>query len=143
MVRVVLGAHSGGVQVALDDRSSVCAPCSVVAEPVPVEDLAQRVIVRHRTRIEINDDGVPLYGWSTAYDGPGIWSAVAVVEDDDAAGMATETATVTVPTLEGGLETTAHVWDHEQHQWTVTATVVAAGSVALTVTRRVDADYDA
>lgn len=142
MVRVALGPHSGGLQVALDDRTSGCVPCSAVAEPIPVEDLATRVIVRHRTRTGVDDDGIPAYGWATVYDGPGVWSKVGVVEDDDAGGAATETATVTVPTLQGGLETTAHVWDHEQHQWTVTGTVVGAGAVVITVTRRVDADYD-
>lgn len=141
MVRVALGAHSGGLRVALDDCGAGCVPCSVVPAPVPVEDLTVRVIVRHRARTGFDDDGVPVYGWTTIFDGAAIWSNIKIQEDDDAAGAATETATVTVPPLGQELETTANVWDDQQRKWTVdAATTSPAGGVVINVSRVVDAD---
>lgn len=143
MVRVALGQRLGGVQIALDGVGSArCVPCSAV--PTLTDEVAEttgRIIVRHRTRTGVDDDGVPEYGWATVYDGPGMWSEVRAVEDDDAAGASTETATVTVPPLEVVLETTASVWDDQQRRWVVTgSTTGQAGGVVIDVTRRVDSD---
>lgn len=142
MVRVVLGQHAGGVQVALDGPEQRCQPCSVATE-VDLEAVAEvtgRVIVRQRTEIGTDEDGVPEYDWATIYDGPGVWSPITTAEDDDAAGIGTETATVVVPALEETLETTASVWDAHQHRWTVTGHSSGLAGVTLSVSRQVDSD---
>lgn len=141
MVRVALGPHRGGVQIALDGATQRCAPCSAAVDPAAVVEVTGRVIVRHRTRTGVDDDGVPEYGWDTVYDGPGVWSAVRSVEDDDASGVSTETATVTVPALDTKLEATASVWDDVPRRWVVTGfTTGQAGGVVVEVSRRVDSD---
>jgi hypothetical protein len=142
VVRVALGRHRGGVRIALDDTTQRCAPCSATAvDAVSVVDITGRVIVRHRTRTGVDDEGVAEYDWVSVYDGPGVWSAVRSVEDDDASGASTETATVTVPALETPLETTASVWDDVPRRWVVTgSTTGQAGGVVIKVSRRVDAD---
>lgn len=141
MVRAVLG-RGGPLRVALDGATERCAPCSTLPlEPDQVAALTWRAIVRHRTRTGVDEDGTPSYGWVTVYDGPGVWSAVTSVEDDDGAGAATETATVTVPALEVALATTATVWDDHPRRWVVTAArTEQAGGVLINVTRRVDGD---
>jgi hypothetical protein len=143
MVRAVLGRHSGGLQIALDNQlERRCAPTATeLAEDSVVAEVIGRVIVRHRTRTGVDADGVPEYDWVTAYDGPGVWSAVTSVEDDDGSGAATETATVAVPDLADPLATTATVWDTQQYRWVVTgAKTDQAGGVLISVTRRVDGD---
>lgn len=142
MVRAMLGRNPGGVRTVLDSAADRCAPCSVTpVEDLVVAEVTGRVIVRHRTRTEFDTDGVPTYDWATVYDGPGVWSAVNSVEDDDASGAATETATVAVPPLEEALATTATVWDDGRRRWVVTAAMTnQAGGVQLSVTRRVDGD---
>jgi hypothetical protein len=142
VARAVLGRHRGGVQVVLDGVADRCVPCSTAppADSV-VAEVTGRVIVRHRARTGFDTEGVPAYGWSTVYDGPGVWSAVTSAEDDDASGAATESATVVVPPLEDALATTATVWDDGRRRWVVTAAMTdQAGGVVLSVTRRVDGD---
>ena len=143
MVRAVLGHRcDGGVRVVLDGPSDRCVPCGTAApDAETVVEVTGRVIVRHRVKVRADDDGVPEYEWVTLYDGPGVWSAVTSTEDDDAAGAATETATVTVPALGGALATTATVWDDQRRRWVVTAAVTdQAGGVLVSVSRRVDGD---
>jgi hypothetical protein len=142
VVRIALGRNRGGVRVVLDSAAAGCVPCSTgPLEPETASEVTDRVIVRHRTRIGTDDEGITEYGWATVYDGQGVWSEIQVTEDDDAAGAATETATVTVPALESALETTASVWDHLQRKWTVTSAVTGqAGGSVISVVRRVDTD---
>ena len=142
MARVALGPHRSGPRIALDDTTR-CAPCAqaTLAEVTDTVLVPARVIVRHRTRIGTDEDGVAEYGWSTVYDGPGIWSDLREVEDDDAAGSVTQTARVTVGALDVKLETTASVWDEDRRRWDVTAaTTNAEGGITIDVTRRVDND---
>ena len=142
MVRAVLGRHSDGVQVALDSVTERCRPVPTeLVEDSVVAEVTGRVIVRHRTQIGADDDGVPEYDWVTVFDGPGVWSQVTSVEDDDASGAATETATVAVPALGVALATTATVWDDSHRRWVVTqASTNQAGGIALSITRLVDGD---
>lgn len=143
MARVALGPNRSGPRVALDDTTTRCAPCAQLAagdvtEPVLVP---ARVIVRHRTKTGTDDDGVAEYGWDTVYDGPGIWTDLVEMEDDDATGATTQVAGVTIGPLEVKLETTASVWDEDRRRWDVTAAVTKAeGGVSIDVSRRIDND---
>lgn len=144
MVRVGLDGGCGprGLRIGLDGLDTRCAPCPPPAtDPVVVEDITGRVIVRHRTETGRDDDGIAAYGWVTVYDGPGIWSPVRSTETGDAAGQSVEFSTVGVPSLEDPLETTASVWDHHRRKWTVVGTATTpGGGVTMAVERMVDAD---
>jgi len=142
MVRSVLGRNPGGVRTVLDSAVDRCAPCSVApVEDLVVAEVTGRVIVRHRTRTGIDAEGVAEYGWSTVYDGPGVWSALLELEDDDGSGALTQAATVTIGAMDVKLETTASVWDEDRRRWDVVSAVTdPTGGLVIDVTRRVDAD---
>lgn len=144
MTRIALdgGCGRGKVRVALDTTARACAPCaSPETDRTIVDELEQRVIVRHRTQTGEDDDGTPEYGWATLYDGPSYWSDTLIVENNDAAGTSTETATVRIPPGETNLDTAASVWDHNQTRWTVTSvTTTLPGDTTIAVERITDSD---
>lgn len=148
MVRVALDGRTcctptAGVRVVLSATGVECAPCTPVVD-VPIETTEQisgRVIIRHRVKTGTDDDGVAEYGWSTLYDGPAIWSDIVATENDDASGVATRTATITIPKPEIELETTASVWDHNRERWTITSQRTGtAGGMVLSIEQILDAD---
>jgi hypothetical protein len=144
MPRLALDGDCGRarVRIALDDTTLRCAPCAApITDPDILDELAGRVIVRHRTQTGTDDDGTPEYGWATLYDGPGYWSDHTIIETSDAAGTGTETATVRVPPFETDLGTAASVWDHNETRWTVTSvTTSPIGDTLINLERVVDSD---
>lgn len=145
MARIALdgGCGRGRVRIALDNPGACCTPCGPPASTNPdiVDELAQRVIIRHRTQTGEDADGVPEYGWDTLYDGPAYWSDLLTAEDSDASAIGTETATVRVPPFPVDLGTAASVWDHNRVKWTVTSvTTTLTGDTTIAVERIVDSD---
>ena len=142
MVRIALGncPDATHTRIVLEGAGNTyCAPCPPAPDPTTLEaqDARGRVIIRDRTEIDIDDDGIAQYGWTTVYDGDGIWSTITTTENDDTAGVATQTATVTIAALDTELSTSASLWDYNQRRWSITSTV---GGTVLTITRPVDDD---
>lgn len=149
MVRAVLDARpccspiTSGLRAVLSDTGVECEPCTPVTDtPIEVtEQISGRVIVRHRVKTGTDDDGIVEYGWSTLYDGPAVWSDIVATENDDASGVATRTATITIPKPDTDLETTASVWDHNRERWTITGQRTGtAGGMTLSLEQITDTD---
>ena len=129
-----------GTRIVLESHGNTyCAPCPPAPDPTTpaAQEARGRVIIRDRVEIDIDDDGIAQYGWTTIYDGDSIWSPITTTENDDTAGVATQTATVTIPELDTQLSTSASLWDHNQHRWSITRTIA---DTVLTITRPVDDD---